>query len=195
MSSNASGRSAALGEEARRMKEGLKPEHVIHRMIQEHEALLELLDRLEVTNRAIQARDAFVAGRPEFEELARIAQTLLHAEQHHQVEEDVLFPEMEKRGLVRPTRIMRMEHEEFQERKEELESLAESAGEGDFEGFKSSLDGVVRVLTLALRNHIHEEGSILYPMALQAIPDERIWRRMEQESERIGRCPFITGLE
>jgi hemerythrin-like domain-containing protein len=43
---------------------------------------------------------------------------------HHQREEDVLFPELEKRGMYGPPMAMREEHKQLRPRKRELKKLA-----------------------------------------------------------------------
>lgn len=170
----------------------LKPEHVIRVMLGEHEVVLGFLDELERANHAFQAASDRQAAQESLRTLDRVAGQLLGAEHHHEREEAVLFPELEKRGLGRPVKIMRLEHEEFRERKEELHRLAARAENLDLEALKQRLDTTVRILTVTLRNHIVEESSLLYPLALQVIPEGEVWERMREEGERIGYCPFTS---
>ena len=144
-------------------------------------------------NGAIQRLDRHDPERPEFAELRDIADHLVCAEPHHQREEQVLFPEVEGRGLTGPPHIMRLEHEDLRRRKHEIQELAERVGEMDFDEFKRRLDVAAKVIVATLRDHIFKEDHILYPAALQAIPEETVWARMKAACDAIGYCCFTPA--
>ena len=52
-----------------------------------------------------------------FYRTTHIAKHLLGAKAHRQREEQVLFPELEKRGVFGPPQVMRMEHEDLRNQK------------------------------------------------------------------------------
>jgi iron-sulfur cluster repair protein YtfE (RIC family) len=56
----------------------------------------------------------------DLEKLRDISHHLVEAESHHQREEDVLFPELEKHEIVEPGATMKMDHVEFRKRKQGL---------------------------------------------------------------------------
>ncbi|MFQ6000104.1 MAG: DUF438 domain-containing protein [Anaerolineae bacterium] len=184
-----------LGDEVERMKEDLKPRHVIHTMVSEHERILGFLDELEKANQTIQQMGSYNGEREEFKKLMHIAEHLVGAESHHQREEDVLFPEVEKRGVFGPPQVMRMEHKELRRRKEELKELAETVDRVDFDTFKERLDAVAKFITFTLRDHIFKENNILYPTALQVIQEDEIWDEMRLKCDRIGYCCFTPEGE
>jgi uncharacterized protein len=177
-------------EQVERMQVGLPEGHVLTTMIAEHEAILEFLDELDWINRSIQEMTQYAPDQEEFERLIHIAEHLVEAEQHHQREEQVLFPELEKRGIEGPPAVMRQEHEELRPRKRRLNELSRSAVAGDFDRFKRELAELVDYIVPTLRAHIFKENNILYPMALQAIDDESVWRRLKTACDAIGYCCF-----
>lgn len=179
-----------LGDQLDAFKAQLPPGHVVHTMVSEHERILGFLDLLEQTNREIQQMDRYDGGREEFKHLLHIADHLVEAEPHHQREEEVLFPELEKRGVTGPPHIMRMEHQDLRRYKGDLKSLAQSAGDMNFAEFKRRLDAVARPLVPTLRDHIFKENNILYPTAVQVIGDAQVWERMKEECDKIGYCCF-----
>lgn len=179
-----------LGDEVERMKEELEPRHVIHTMVSEHEMILGFLDELEKANQTIQKMEGYNSEQEEFKKLMHIAEHLVGAEPHHQREEKVLFPEMERRGVFGPLQVMRMEHEDLRRRKEELKELAETVEKIDFDTFKRRLDTVAKFVTFTLRDHIFKENNILYPTALQVIHEDEVWRKMRLECDKIGYCCF-----
>lgn len=168
----------------------LKPGHVIGTLVSEHEMILGFLDELEQTNRSIQKADRFDASAEEYGKLVHLAEHLVGAEKHHQREEEVLFPEIERQGVFGPTQVMRMEHDELRPRKERLRTLAASAGSADFAAFKKELNDLASFIVPVLREHIFKENNILYPTALDVIADEKTWDTMKAECDKIGYCCF-----
>jgi hypothetical protein len=179
-----------LGDQVAQFKAKLPPGHVVHTMVGEHEMILGYLDELERLNAAIQQMQRYDSARDEFKLLGHIAEHLVEAEAHHQREEDVLFPELERRGVWGPPRIMRMEHEDLRRRKHELKELAEGVATMRFEEFKRKLDATARLIVPLLRDHIFKENNILYPTAVEMIREEQVWQRMKQECDTIGYCCF-----
>lgn len=179
-----------VGDELEKMKADLEPSHVVYTLVSEHDMILSFLDKLEKVNQAIQKMQSYSQDRDEFEELKHIAEHLLEAEAHHEREEEVLFPEVEKIGVFGPPQVMRREHEELRIRKKELKELADTANQLDFDTFKKRLDTTAKFLVLTLRDHIFKENNILYPTALQVIREDEIWSRMKSECDEVGYCDF-----
>ncbi len=187
-----------LGDELTGVKTQLPVGHMIHTLVNEHDAILKFLDSLEQVNAAVQQMERYDGSREEFVELAHIADHLVEAESHHRREEEVLFPELERRGITGPTRIMRMEHDILRPLKKELQQLAATVSQENFAVFRENLDRVSNVLVPTLRDHIFKENTILYPTALQTIgADSPLWEQMKQAADRIGYCcftPVETGI-
>ncbi len=177
-----------------KLKSRLDPGHVLHTMISEHDMILKFLDDLEKTNQTIQTMTRFETKRPEFELLKSIASHLIGAEAHHKREEDVLFPELEKRGFAGPPHVMRSEHQDLRQRKHQLQDLTGTISERNFSTFKNNLDPVSQGLVTLLRDHIFKENNILYPMSLQVIPESAEWVRMKEACDRIGYCCFTPKI-
>lgn len=179
-----------MGQEVENLKASLEPGHVIHTMICEHEMILGFLEDLNRVSQSLPALARFDAKRNEFEKLRSIASHLIGAEAHHKREEDVLFPEIEKRGLLGPPRVMRMEHDELRKRKKVIREMAYGVNEGNFDAFKKALPLEARGLVSMLREHIAKENNILYPMALQIIAGKEDWDRLKADCDKIGYCCF-----
>lgn len=179
-----------LSGEVEKMKAKLKPGHVIHTLVSEHEMILGFLDKLEEVNKFIQNMDKHDNNVEEFHFLTHIAEHLIGAEAHHKREEDVLFPELENRGVSGPPTVMRMEHKELRRYKSDLMELARTSDKADFIQFKKRLDTTAKFLVMTLRDHIFKENNILYPTALEVISDEDVWKRLKLECDKIGYCCF-----
>lgn len=183
-----------LGDQLEAMRADLAPGHVVHTLVAEHDMILEFLRELDRVNAAIQELAAYDPAREEFGLLHHLAEHLVGAEKHHQREEDVLFPEVEARGVYGPPRIMRLEHDTLRPLKHELLELAEQVAELDFAEFQRRVNAAATVLVPTLTEHIWKENNILYPTALQVIADESEWARLKDECDAIGYCCFTPEV-
>jgi len=111
---------------------------------------------------------------------------------HHGKEEDILFQAMVEAGFPRdggPIAVMLMEHDQGREHVAALHGLADKAGPWTAEDRQRLSDAAHGYANL-LRQHIHKEDAILYPMALQRLPPElmdRVSRDCERyEAEKTG---------
>ncbi len=170
----------------------LEPGHVLHTMVAEHDLILGFLDDLEQLNQRIQQMDAYPGGE-DIDKLKNIAHHLVEAEKHHQREEEVLFPELEQRGVTCPPQVMKSEHEHMRARKKELAELADKAGGMDFDAFRTRLDETVNAILLTLRGHILKENNVLYAMAAQVIPEPHVWQELKERCDQIGYCCFTPS--
>lgn len=168
----------------------LNPGHLLHTMILEHEIILNFLNELEQLNQAIWKKESLDNETEENKKLKHIAKHLVEAEPHHEREEKVLFPEIEKRGVLGPPEMMRMEHQELRQYKKELKELAETIQSLDSDAFRKRLEEIAHFIIPILRDHIFKENNILYPMALEAIPEDTVWQEMKLKCDKIGYCCF-----
>lgn len=184
-----------LRGEAGTMKTEEEPGHVVSIMISEHQMILGFLDQLDALNEAIQGVESYDGERGEFQALRLVAEHLVGAEPHHQREEEVLFPQLEARGIFGPPQVMRVEHHDLRTRKEELKTLAENVASMDFDAFRRRLDAASKALVPTLREHIFKEDHILYPTALKVIKEPELWRDMALARDRIGYCCFTPEAQ
>ncbi len=178
-----------MSEELQALKTEVSTGHPLHTLIAEHDEILDILDRLEVANNQIQQLDSYDPENAVFEELEEIGADLLETENHHKREEDALFPEIDKTGVTGPTRIMKMEHEDLWPRKQRIDYLANHVDEMDFAEFKQELKENAEYIVLTLSDHIFKENNILYPTAIQVIPEDG-WEEIKNKSDEIGYCSF-----
>lgn len=183
-----------LKDELDKMRTKIEPGHVLDTLIAEHEKIKEFLTQLEEINFKIQKLKVPDEDKVLTSMLVIIAENLLDAENHHKREEDVLFPEMEKRNITGPTRIMRMEHDELRARKRILKETAVNIDKMEFGAYKERVDEAAKYIVFNLRDHIYKENYILYPTALDAIQDNELWKDMKNRCDKIGYCGFTPAF-
>ena len=167
----------------------LKPGHPIHTLMEEHKEILDFVDKLKRVVKKLESADNFKDVKMEIEMLRFAAKHLVEADKHHQREEKVLFPELEKRGITEPPEIMKEEHEELIPKKKELYNLAEKYGSFKYPEFSRKVKEIAKYIIENLPDHIYKEDNILYPMAIQVIP-ERNWKVIKDKCDKIGYCCF-----
>jgi hemerythrin-like domain-containing protein len=111
---------------------------------------------------------------------------------HHGKEEDVLFPELERRGVKReggPIGVMLAEHELG---RGHVRALAEGLGRarrGDA-GATAAISEQAQAYRRMLQAHIDKENRILFPLADRVVPEDvaaRLYAQFEAiERERVG---------
>lgn len=183
----------ALKDKLTELKGLLRPGHMLHTLIEEHDVILGFLDQLEALNKQIQGMDNYEQAADIISALNHTAEHVLGAEKHHQREEDVLFPALEALGISGPPRIMRLEHNQLRPRKKELVEITAHVQDMDFADFKKRVNELVNFIVFNMRDHIFKENYILYPSAFQAIKDQRQWENMKQRCDEIGYCCFTPS--
>jgi len=181
-----------LDDQTMKLKDRLPPDHIVATLVAEHETILCFLDDLDFVNQSIQKLKGYMPHREEFRRLIHIAEQLVTADRHHQREEEILFPELEKRGVYGPPLVMREEHTELRRYKHKLLELATNVSTMGFDDFIIALDEVVRFIVPVLREHIFKENNMLYPTALEVIDDAEVWSQLKGECDRIGYCCFVA---
>jgi DUF438 domain-containing protein len=166
--------------------------HPIAILVSEHKVILKNLDDLQRIIDILHMAKGYDDIEHEIKRLVEIADFLLNTESHHQREEQVLFPRLERHGVTGPPRIMRIEHEELRARKQKLAQVVKAARTMEFADFVKGVQEAGGYLTANLRGHIFKEDNILYPTALETLSNEE-WHEVLAEFDRLGYCSFTPG--
>jgi hemerythrin-like domain-containing protein len=152
----------------------------------EHGAVLVGLKALDKIVAAIEAGSEQALG--DLEQLLEFFRGFVDV-CHHGKEEDVLFPELEKRGVDSHNSLidtLREEHEVGREQVRAISAGLERLRQGD----RSALTSIrehADAYGAMLRDHIRKEGNALFPLANQLIPEDALNGKFEQiERERVG---------
>ena len=134
----------------------------IEELKSDHQNILEHLDDLEtVINQS-------AIDHNKVEEFLHF--TEIFAEPHHQKEEQVLFPVLEKKGIPNeggPIGMMLMEHAA---KRDYLVKMRKALQENDETKLKKNTQAMIALL----RDHIYKENNILYPCAQDVLTKEEL---------------------
>lgn len=114
---------------------------------------------------------------------------------HHRKEEGVLFVAMSESGIPTqggPIGVMLAEHEQGRAFTREMKDAAQKWEAGDLSAKSAVTHNALGYVAL-LRQHIHKEDNILFPMADRVIPSDR-QEKVNQEFERIETEEVGAGI-
>lgn len=153
------------------------PWHPLHILMAEHREMLALANRL-----ASRAREGVTsaAARAEVEDLVK---HLVDSESHYLREENVLFPYLERHGIVEPPRVMWTEHDRIRELKKAVVKEAQGG---------KNLAPAALALSETVASHFLKENRILFPTGLRAIPEGE-WPEIRRQFDEIGYCSFTPA--
>ena len=158
----------------------------------EHEAILFSLGILEKMAEAAGSGDSRLGSAWNAEDARELLGFLKEFADgcHHGKEEGILFPAMEKAGILNeggPIGVMFHEHELGRDRIRGMKAALEGAGGHDGvarEAFAREADGYIELL----RQHIEKENTILFPLGEKALTPqtlEGLYELFEDHEERV----------
>ena len=165
----------------------------------EHRLILEVLDCLEAAASRLDDGDAIDPAF--FLEAAEFASGFADR-CHHAKEEDILFVAMTARDMPQdsgPVAVMLHEHEEGRRYTAAFRSAAERLQAGDAGAAADIVRNVFDYVEL-LREHIHKEDNVLFPMAEQVVPEDEMravaeeFRKVTAADENAGRLDKYQSL-
>ncbi len=167
----------------------------IQLLMREHQLILELAAQLEATASEIsQATDRSSAG-PAIIRLQETVRDFQASGNHYLREENVLFPYLEKHGMVGPPTVMWREHDQIRALKKGLYEVADGAERLPIEELGMRLQGIAGELAALLESHFYKENNILFPAALELLTEEE-WAGTSRQFAEIGYwkvLPFRPG--
>lgn len=158
------------------------PGHPVDTFRRENEAILAAVARLRDALGALAA-----AGMPEARDRARAAANeLFDVEKHYRRKEDLLFPFLEKHGIVGPSKVMWSKDDEARGL---LKALAEALAveEASVDEWSLVVEAVGEPAAAALAEMVSKEELVLLPLALGTLSADE-WGLVHAESPRIGWC-------
>ena len=172
------------------IKAQLAPNHILAKIMAEHELMLCFLADLEDVNYEIRKMKGCATVTTEFRKLAHIVSHLRALDEHRELEDEIIFLELERRGCYGLLAMVKAEHLCLDISTDELLELVTMAEEMDFRRFKTELSRVVQFLVPSMREHIFKEDNIFLPIALEIINEPGAWEKMKGLCDQIGYCPL-----
>jgi len=165
--------------------------HPIHTFMEEHRIML--AQAQEMVGLAQRIESAGEVSADAERSLQQAAEDIRGADSHYVREENVLFPYLEKHGIVQPPAIMWMEHDEIRKLKKGVLAVLDQRRSQETRVFASELREAATTLAETIASHFYKENNVLYPAALRVIPEEE-WPEVRAQCDELGYAPFTPAM-
>jgi DUF438 domain-containing protein len=172
------------------MRRELPDNHLVQRILSEHDMILCFVADLDEFNIRIQQLDFASSSSSEIRKLEHVATHLARTIEHPEREDQIIFPELLRRGFPGPGEIISLQHQQFGVRIAELQQLVWAVDEIAFDAFKVRLQQLVEYIVPVMRRHIFIENNLILPLAIELIEDSLYWARLKELSDEIGYCGY-----
>ena len=177
-----------LEEQRGNLKDRLPENHILRKVLAEHELLRCFLADFKDVVKAIGKMDDLTDTSSEFMKLSHIVEHLNAMDEHIEREEYIIFPWLKRYGWGSLCRAAHSDHDYIRIAIEDLLRLIGSFNEDNFKNFKARLNSINKYLGTAMTEHLFQEDNILYPIVLEVIDDDKVWKKMKEVCDQIGFC-------
>ena len=181
---------AILGDQFALIRASLPANHIIRKILVEHEMIECFLADLQDANAVIQETGCNSDTCTEYRKLCHITFHMQSAYVHLQREDDIIFPSLKGSPCYTICTAMHIEHGLIGSGIHNLLKLIENFNTIESEEFEFHLDEIVAFLVPIFKEHIFQEDNILYPLAMETLEDNRKWARIRQLCDEMGYCGF-----
>ena len=168
------------------------PGHPVHTLMLENRALEKILEDIKNVSEGLKEKAAGKGLAARLLDLPPLLSRLAEIDKHYLKKENQLFPLLEERGVVGPTKVMWAIHDDIRKELKELRRLSSSAEtlQREHPDFISRIGQLVQMA----QDMIYKEEKILFPMSLEVLTEED-WVRVKQGEEEIGYAWIKPGSE
>lgn len=178
-----------LHESVARSSEGRLPDnHIIRRVMIEHDLFRSFLGDLHNIVEEIVSLESLTDVSSEFRRLVRIVGHLNAIKEHIEREEDVIFPYLRKHCWTELSQTAHSEHINIIIYIDNLVALVTSFNNIQYKDFETVLIKIVGRLSPIMLDHFSGEDEFLWPISLAAIDDPKVWERIKALCDEIGYC-------
>ena len=176
------------GRNDKTLRSKLPDNHVLRKVMAEHEMFRCFIADLEDIASHIQQLDELSETSTEFMRLSHIVEHLNSMEEHMDREDDLLFPALKEHGWKSLFSRIESEHVYIHMSINDLVKLLMAFDKMPFSNFKTRLMSTVRYLCPLMREHLFHEDRVLFPLAVSMVEDTEMWDLLRHISNEIGYC-------
>jgi DUF438 domain-containing protein len=179
---------AILEGQSENLKNSLPENHLLRKVLVEHDLMRCFLADLKDTVAKIQQLHNISDTNAEFMKLTHIIEHISAMTEHIEREEDVIFPSLEKIGWSTLSRSAKNDHVCIKVAINDFVTLISSFRNDRVNEFKKKLNTITKHFIPVMIEHLFQEDNILYPIAIEVVEDKNVWARMKEICDEIGYC-------
>jgi len=177
-----------LQENQTHLRARLPADHILRKVMAEHEMTLCFIADLEEITAQIAEKNQLSPTSAEFMRLAHVVEHLNALEEHMDRENDVLFPALRSQGWQSLFDHIEHEHTYIQMSIQDLVKLITAFDKMSFDNFKARLLTTVRYVCPLLKEHLHREDEAIFPLAVSLVRNPKTWDKLRQVCNEIDYC-------
>jgi DUF438 domain-containing protein len=174
------------------IRKKLPANHVLRMVLAEHEIMRCFLADLADVSEVIANMKNLKSTSAEFMKLSHIVEHLSATAEHIEREDDVIFPCLKKEGWTSLCLAAHGDHTYITIAIDDLIKLIASFNQSKIKEFKVKLNSITKYLCPTMTEHLFQEDNILYPIALEVVKDENVWKKIKAVCDDIGYCGVHT---
>jgi len=159
------------------------PGHPVHTLMAENRAAEKLLAEIRLILERLPRENNELERESNFKELVNLLADLGQIDLHYLKKENQLFPRLENKGVVGPTKVMWAIHDDIRKGLKELRKMVE--GQGYSEIRVQEIVSRSEQLIQMIQDMIYKEEKILFPMSLEVL-SEVDWAKVKLGEEEVG---------
>ena len=169
-------------EAVERKNYGLPEDHPISTLLREHLLNIYRLKRMKpLLEKAVKV----VLDESVLTQLKEINVYFIELDSHIRKEEEVLFPALVERGMKEHPDTLKEEHKKFKEIISETVDAINKRGTKEQLTFNKKITQFNNEFLPGMANHIFRETYILYPAAIEFIPENSSWSQLKKRFNTI----------
>ncbi len=174
-----------LPDQSSKLRCELPQNHVLQKVLAEHDMVLCLMNDLYAVNKQVQKISSLSSTSHEVRRLAFIAEHLINSEQHREREEEIIYPALRQKGYSGLLEFVSRQHLDLSRADYKLKSLVWQVDEINTDFFKYQLAEYVNYLVPNMKEHIFVENNVIYPLAVELIKEHTAWVKMKEICDQI----------
>jgi|GEM_PF-767610 DUF438 domain-containing protein len=174
-----------ISHQIRAFYDALPKNHMLRIFFNEHELILEIMEKMRSTNSLLQKTDHKEDADELIDALLVCSERLLDTVSHLDREE-VLYNEMIARKMVGPPRVMAMDHKMLIRNKNLFHNTMLQHNKTEWDAFRLRVNDLYMTLYYKLWDHLQKEHEEIFFLAFDLIKDDKTWIEMSEACDKIG---------
>jgi hypothetical protein len=164
-----SNRIKSISLETSKVIKSLPNEHPIQLFLKDHKEIINIINKLKNNKYELKNVSEFIKIKNIINEIKQLIFKLIKFEKHEEKEEKLIFPKLEKIGILSHPYIMKFEHQKISESTKKLLELLEKLDEKNYQTFSRKIISLLKDIIKKVNENIFEEEAIIYPLSIKYI--------------------------
>lgn len=174
-----------LNSHAKMIFKSLPDTHILRKLIAEHHLVKDLLVQIRQMSSHLGHVLYFTATSGEFKSLIKMAEHVSTSSKHTDIEQDIIFPLLERSGIEAIPRLLRAEQFELRHYSAQFHELASKCCMKNIGQTRERFREISKRLPPLKQRYMLVEENVIYPVALETA-NNKTWDTLQKKCEKAG---------